>query len=72
MGLLDKIKAGFVKTKEGFKNNIDNVIKSFKKIDDDFWDELEETLIMSDIGVSATMDIIENIKKEAKEKKIVD
>lgn len=72
MGLLDKIKSGFQKTKDGLKNNIDNVIKSFKKIDDDFWDELEETLIMSDLGVSATLDIIENLKKETKEKKIID
>ena len=72
MGLFEKIKAGFEKTKDGIKNNIDNVIKSFKKIDDDFWDELEETLIMSDIGVSATLDIIDNIKKEAKENHIVD
>lgn len=72
MGLFEKLKAGFTKTKEEFKSNIDNVIKSFKKIDDEFWDELEETLIMSDIGVSATMDIIDNIKNEAKEKKIID
>lgn len=72
MGLFEKLKAGFTKTKEEFKSNIDNVIKSFKKIDDEFWDELEETLIMSDIGVSATMDIIDNIKAEAKEKKIID
>jgi len=72
MGLFDKIKQGFSKTKESFKRNVDNVIKSFKKIDDDFWDELEETLIMSDIGVSTTLSIIEGLKEKCKERKIVE
>ena len=72
MGLFDKIKAGFAKTKEDFKKNIENVVKTFKKIDEEFFEELEETLIMSDIGVSATLDIIENLRAKAKENKIVD
>lgn len=72
MGLFDKIKAGFAKTKEDFKKNIENVVKTFKKIDEEFFEELEETLIMSDIGVSATLDIIENLRVKAKENRIVD
>ena len=69
MGLFDKIRQGFAKTREELKQNIDNVIKTFKKIDEEFFEELEETLIMSDIGVSTTVDIIENIRKKAKEQK---
>ncbi len=72
MGFFDKIKEGFSKTKEDLKKNIDNVVKSFKKIDDEFFEELEETLIMSDIGVTTTMDLIENLKEVCHERKIID
>ena len=44
--------------------------QGFSKIDDDFYEELEETLIMGDIGVSATKDIIEDLKDKVKEKHI--
>lgn len=72
MGLFDKIKAGFAKTKEEFKSSLENVVKSFKKIDEEFFDELEETLIMSDIGAKATMDLIDSLRAKAKENKLVE
>lgn len=72
MGLFDKIKAGFAKTKEEFKTSLETVVKSFKKIDEEFFDELEETLIMSDIGAKATMDIIDSLRAKAKENKLVE
>ena len=51
MGFFDKLKQGMNKTKSSFDEKINNVFKSFKKMDEDFLDELEEILIMSDIGM---------------------
>ena len=54
MGLFSKLKEGLTKTRNNIVSGIDSVFSGFSKIDDDFYDELEETLIMGDIGVSAT------------------
>ncbi|MDD6034393.1 MAG: signal recognition particle receptor subunit alpha, partial [Oscillospiraceae bacterium] len=59
MGFFDKIKEGLRKTKESMMKKVEGVIHSFTKIDEDFLEELEETLIMSDVGVQTAGDIME-------------
>lgn len=70
MGLFSKLKEGLTKTRNNIVSGIDSVFSGFSKIDDDFYDELEETLIMGDIGVRATEEIIEDLKEKVKENKI--
>lgn len=70
MGLFDKLKAGLTKTRDNIVSGIDSVFSGFSSIDDDFYDELEETLIMGDIGVSTTEKIIEDLKRRVKEQHI--
>ena len=64
MGLFSKLKEGLTKTRNNIVSGIDSVFSGFSKIDDDFYDELEETLIMGDIGVRATEEIIEDLKEQ--------
>jgi signal recognition particle GTPase len=72
MGLFDKIKQGLSKTKEAFTEKIDNVLSSFRKVDEDLLDELEEALISADVGVMTSVDIIDRLRNEAKSRKIAD
>ena len=72
MGFFDKLKKGMNKTKTSFDEKINNVFKSFKKVDEDFLDELEEILIMSDIGMNTSMEIINNLRTRIKKEKIQD
>ena len=71
-GLFSKLKEGLNKTREGITERIDDLIKYYKEVDDDFFDELEEILITSDIGVNTTMEIIDYIKARVKSEKIGD
>ncbi len=71
-GFFAKLKEGLTKTKKNLTEQIEGVIFQYKKIDDDFLDELEEILITSDMGVETTMDIIEYIKVETKKRKLED
>ncbi|MCI8470311.1 MAG: signal recognition particle-docking protein FtsY [Clostridia bacterium] len=70
MGFFDKLKQGMNKTKSSFDEKINNVFKSFKKVDEDFLDELEEILIMSDIGMETSIKIIGNLREKLKKEKI--
>ncbi len=70
MGFFDKLKQGMNKTKSSFDEKINNVFKSFKKVDEDFLDELEEILIMSDIGMETSIKIIGNLRERLKKEKI--
>ena len=70
MGFFDKLKRGMNKTKSSFDEKINNVFKSFKKVDEDFLDELEEILIMSDIGMDTSIKIIGNLRERLKKEKI--
>ena len=70
MGFFDKLKQGMNKTKSSFDEKISNVFKSFKKVDEDFLDELEEILIMSDIGLDTSVKIIGNLRERLKKEKI--
>ncbi len=72
MGLFSKLKEGLSKTRDNIVSGIDSIFSGFSSIDDDFYEELEETLIMGDIGVRATEDIIEDLKQKVKENKIKD
>ncbi len=67
MAFLDKLKAGLSKTKNAIFGQIDEVLKAFVKVDEDLLDELEELLIMSDVGVNATEEIIGRLREEIKE-----
>ena len=67
MGFLDKLKAGLSKTKNAIFGQIDEVLKAFVKVDEDLLDELEELLIMSDVGVGATEEIMERLRDDIKE-----
>ena len=67
MGFLDKLKAGLSKTKNAIFGQIDEVFKAFVKVDEDLLDELEELLIMSDVGVGATEEIMERLRDDVKE-----
>ncbi len=70
MGFFDKLKQGMNKTKNSFDEKINNVFKSFKKVDEEFLDELEEILIMSDIGMDTSIKIIGNLRERLKKEKI--
>ena len=67
MAFLDKLKAGLAKTKNAIFGQIDEVLKAFVRVDEDLLDELEELLIMSDVGVNATEEIIDRLRDEIKE-----
>lgn len=72
MGFFDKLKNGLNKTKTSFDEKINNVFKNFRKVDEDFLDELEEVLIMSDIGMETSIKIISNLREKIKKEKIQD
>ena len=66
-GFFSRLKAGLTKTRENIVKSIDNVFSGFSSIDADFYVELEEILIMGDIGVNATTDIIQRLKPQVKD-----
>ena len=67
MAFLDKLKAGLSKTKSAIFGQINDVLKAFVKVDEDLLEELEELLIMSDVGVNSTEEIIDRLRDEIKE-----
>ena len=69
-GFFSRLKDGLTKTRDNFVAGIDNIFNGFSEIDDDFYEELEEVLIMADIGVNTTSKIIENLQQKVKEQKI--
>lgn len=72
MGFFSKIKEGLKKTRNSIAESVNSIVNSFTKIDEDFFEELEETLIMSDIGVTTSGEICENLRKKIKETGIKD
>ncbi len=72
MSLFSKLKDGLSGTRKAFSEKIEGVFSVFKKIDDDLYDELEEALIMADIGGETSMEIVDELRKNAKEKHISD
>ncbi len=69
-GFFGRLVAGLTKTRDSIASGIDSIFSAFSSIDDEFYDELEETLIMADIGINATMSIVENLKEKVKENRI--
>ncbi len=72
MGIFSKIKQGLQKTKESFINKVQKITNSFTKIDEELFEELEETMIMSDIGVETSEEICRRLRKKIKEKGVTD
>ena len=72
MGFFDKLKNGLNKTKKSFDEKINTVFSSFRKVDEDFLEELEEILIMSDIGMDTSVKIINHLRERIKKEKIED
>ena len=72
MGFFDKLKNGLNKTKTSFDEKINSVFSNFRKVDEEFLDELEEVLIMSDIGMDTSIKIISNLRERMKKEKIQD
>ena len=69
-GFFARLKEGLTKTRNNIVRGIDSVFSGFSAIDDDFYEELEEILIMGDIGVNATTEIISRLKAQIKERHI--
>lgn len=69
-GFFSRLKAGLAKTRNNIVRGIDSVFSGFSAIDDDFYEELEEILIMGDIGINATSEIIDRLKIQVKEQRI--
>ena len=67
MGFFEKLKSGLMKTKNAIVGKIDNLFKSFHKIDEDLFDELEELLISADLGVQTTEEILDNLRDAVKD-----
>ena len=70
MGFFAKIKAGLTRTKENIGHSIDQLFAG--ELNDDFYDELEETLILGDMGVDTTLKAVETLRRRVKEEKIKD
>ena len=71
-GFFSRLVAGLNKTRENIVHSMDNIFSGFSAIDDDFYEELEETLIMGDMGIQTTMAVIDDLKKTVKEQHIKD
>ncbi len=70
MGFFDKIKAGLTKTRTAMANTVGSVFSGFSDIDDDFYDELEECLILADLGVQTATKAVEQLRQKVREERI--
>lgn len=69
-GFFRRLVSGLTKTRDNIVSGMDSIFHGFSKIDEDFYEELEETLIMGDLGVHTTMEIIEDLRRKVKEQHI--
>ncbi|HAU87703.1 MAG TPA: signal recognition particle-docking protein FtsY, partial [Lachnospiraceae bacterium] len=69
-GFFSKLVSGLTKTRNNIVAGIDNIFSGFSSIDEDFYEELEEILIMADLGIATTTNVIENLRQKVKEQKI--
>lgn len=69
-GFFKRLISGLTKTRDNIVNSMDSIFSGFSNIDEDFYEELEEVLIMGDLGVQATYDILDDLKKKVKERHI--
>ena len=70
MGFFEKLKQGLSKTKTSFDEKMNNVFSTFRKVDEELLEELEEALVMSDIGMETSVKIINNLRERVKKEKI--
>ncbi len=71
-GFFSKLTSGLTKTRDNIVKGLDTVIYGYSNVDEDFYEEIEETLIMGDIGVNATSRIMDKLREQVKEKHITD
>lgn len=71
-GFFERFKKSLSKTRSNISDKIVNLVKTNKKLDEDFYEELEEILIQADVGVETSLELVENIRKSAKKNKITD
>lgn len=71
-GFFKRLVAGLTKTRDNIVSGIDSIFNGFSSIDDDFYEEIEEILVMGDLGINATTSIIEDLKRKVKEQNIKD
>ncbi len=71
-GFFAKLKAGLTKTRGNLTNRVDELVENTRQVDDDFYDELTDILLMADVGVAATTEVIDKLKSRVSEKKIQD
>ena len=72
VNLFERLKQGLTKAKQGITDRIDDVLKSYTKVDEELLEELEEILITADVGVNTTMDIIDRLREKIKTNKITE
>lgn len=72
MGFFDKLKNGLAKTKESIFGQVNDLFKSFVKVDEELLEELEELLIMADVGVASAEEIIEKLRDRIRDERISD
>ena len=72
MGFFQRLKQGLFKTRSGLTDKVDELVKNTREIDDDFYDELTDILILADVGVAATTDIIQKLQQQVQDRKIKD
>ena len=72
MGFFGKIKEGLKKTRDSISNGVNGILNSFTKIDDELFEELEETLVMADVGVQTSTEICDRLRKKIKETGVTD
>ena len=70
MGFFEKLKAGLKKTRDNFTDGMDQIFNSYEKVTEDFYDELEETMIMGDIGVRTTEELLDHLREEVRSERI--
>ena len=71
-GFFGRLVEGLTKTRDNIISGMDSIFSGFSAIDDDFYEEIEETLIMGDLGIQTTMAIVEDLRKKVKENHIKD
>ncbi|MBR6525779.1 MAG: signal recognition particle-docking protein FtsY [Clostridia bacterium] len=72
MGFFQRLKQGLTKTRGGLTDRVDELVENTREIDDDFYDELTDILILADVGMDATMDMIDKLRRRVEQEKIKD
>lgn len=72
MGLFSRLKEGLTKTRQNFVEKIETLVTGYKKLDEEFYEELEEILIQGDVGVNTSMELVEKLRQVVKQRKIED